>query len=55
MRTHELLQAFGWSSNQRNQQQDVNEFNCLLSDALEAEMQDTDVNGTYRRLFEGKL
>jgi hypothetical protein len=33
----------------------VNEFNCILSDELEEEMRDTDVNGTYSRLFEGEL
>ena len=55
VRTFELLQAFGWTNNERNQQQDVNEFNCILSDQLEIQMQNTEVQGTYKSLFEGKL
>jgi ubiquitin carboxyl-terminal hydrolase 7 len=43
VRTFELLQAFGWTNNERNQQQDVNEFNCILSDQLEIQMQNTEV------------
>ena len=54
MRTHELLQAFGWGHNDRNQQHDVNEFNCMLSDVLEKQMQNTNLQGTYKNLFEGK-
>ena len=42
VRTHELLQAFGWGHNARNEQQDVNEFNCKLSDVLERQMQNTE-------------
>jgi ubiquitin carboxyl-terminal hydrolase 7 len=55
VRTHELLQAFGWNNNERNQQQDVNEFNCILSDQLEKQMQNTEAQATYKNLFEGKL
>ena len=55
VRTSELLAAFGWNGNQRYQQQDVSEFNCVLSDVLEAQMEETDVKGTYNRLFEGLI
>ena len=41
VRTHEMLTAFGWDNEQRNQQQDVDEFNCILSDQLEKQMQGT--------------
>lgn len=54
VRTHELLQAFGWRNNEQYQQQDVNEFNCVLSDQLERQMENTEVEGTYKSLFEGK-
>lgn len=47
VRTHELLQAFGWNSQDINQQQDVNEFNCILSDQLDKQMQNTPVQGTF--------
>ena len=43
VRTYELLKAFGWTNDEQNQQQDVNEFNCKLSDLLEIQMQNTDV------------
>ena len=36
-------------------QHDVNEFNCILSDTLEAQMKGTHVSGTYSQLFEGLL
>lgn len=51
VRTHELLQAFGWSMREANEQHDVNEFNCKLSDVLENHMINTEVQGTYQKLF----
>jgi len=54
VRTYELLQAFGWTKNERYQQQDISEFNCVLRDALESQMENTEVKGTYKNLFEGK-
>jgi hypothetical protein len=35
VKTTQLLQAFGWSRHERNEQQDVSEFWLLLSDVLE--------------------
>lgn len=55
VRTHELLQSFGWTNNERYQQQDIGEFNCKLRDALESQMENTEVQGTYKNLFEGTL
>ena len=40
---------------QVNQQQDVNEFNCLLCDLLEDRMKGTEVQGTTKDLFDGRL
>ena len=45
VRTAELLQAFGWSREQRNVQQDVGEFWMLLSDCLENQMKKTPLEG----------
>ena len=53
VRTIELLNAFGWSQREINQQHDVNEFFLILSDTLEKQMRNTRVNGTYSNLFEG--
>jgi ubiquitin carboxyl-terminal hydrolase 7 len=53
VRTFELLNAFGWSQREMNQQHDVNEFFLVLSDTLEKQMRNTKVNGTYSKLFEG--
>ena len=55
VRTHEMLTAFGWTRVERNEQQDINEFNCILSDQLEKQMEGTEVQGTYKKLFEGKI
>ena len=33
----------------------MNEFNLALSDQLEKQMEGTEVQGTYNKLFEGKL
>jgi ubiquitin carboxyl-terminal hydrolase 7 len=35
VRTFELLNAFGWSQQEMNQQHDVNEFFLALSDTME--------------------
>ena len=53
IRTHELLNAFGWSEQQRNIQQDVNEFSDWLNDKLEESMKGTDVASTFNDLFYG--
>mmetsp|Transcript_29998 Transcript_29998/g.29240 ORF Transcript_29998/g.29240 Transcript_29998/m.29240 type:complete len:88 (+) Transcript_29998:434-697(+) len=53
VRTIEMLKAFGWDVNQINQQHDVNEFNIILGDNLEAQMKDTAVSGTFSNLFHG--
>ena len=55
MRTQELLKAFGWNDGEQNNQQDVNEFNCILSDLLEKQMEKTNFKGTYSSLFQGVL
>lgn len=54
VRTYELLNAFGWSAEEMNQQHDVNEFFLVLSDTLETQMLNTPVSGTYAQLFEGE-
>ena len=48
-----MINAFGWSQQEMNMQHDVNEFNLILSDTLEAQMKGTKVSGTYTQLFEG--
>ena len=53
VRTFELLNSFGWSQREMNQQHDVNEFFLVLSDKLEKQMEGTEVSGTYANLFEG--
>ena len=53
VRTFELLNSFGWSQREMNQQHDVNEFFLVLSDKLKKQMQGTEVSGTYANLFEG--
>lgn len=53
--TRELLTSFGWSSDQWNVQHDVQEFNCILSDHLENKMKGTPAEGTYTKLFVGKM
>ena len=55
VRTHELLQAFGWDINDINQQQDVSEFNQILSEQLDKQMEGTAVSGTFQQLFEGEI
>ncbi|OMJ68960.1 hypothetical protein SteCoe_33440 [Stentor coeruleus] len=53
--TRELLTSFGWNSDQWNVQHDVQEFNCILSDHLENKMKGTPAEGTYTKLFVGKM
>jgi len=53
--TRDLLKSFGWSTEEWNVQHDVQEFNCVLSDALESKMKNTQAEGTYSRLFEGQM
>ena len=54
VRTCDLLAAFGFDERDFNQQQDVDEFNNKLSDQLEQQMMNTEVAGTYNRLFQGE-
>lgn len=53
--TRELLTSFGWNSDQWNIQHDVQELNCILSDHLENKMKNTPAEGTYSKLFVGKM
>lgn len=53
--TRDLLASFGWSFDQWNVQHDVQEFNCILSDHLENKMKGTPAEGTYSKLFVGKM
>ncbi|CAG9313206.1 unnamed protein product [Blepharisma stoltei] len=53
--TKDLIASFGWGLDERNTQHDVQEFNCVLSDTLERKMKGTPAEGTYSRLFEGKM
>ena len=55
MRTQQLLKAFCWNDGEQNNQQDVNEFNCILSDLLEKQMEKTNLKGKYSSLFQGVL
>lgn len=53
--TRDLLTSFGWSPAQWSTQHDVQEFNCVLSDTLEKKMKGTAAEGTYNKLFGGKM
>ena len=53
--TRDLLKSFGWTSDQWHVQHDVQEFNCILSDTLEKKMKGTASEGTYAKLFIGKM
>jgi ubiquitin C-terminal hydrolase len=53
--TNKLVKSFGWSREQIFEQHDVQEFNMLLSDVMEKKMKDTESEGTFKFLFEGKL
>ena len=50
VRTIELLKAFGWSLEDRNEQKDINEFNMALREQIKEHMEDT-----YTQLFEGAI
>ena len=53
--TRDLLKSFGWNSEQWHVQHDVQEFNCILSDTLEKKMKGTPSEGTYSKIFIGKM
>ena len=53
--TNRLIKSFGWGREQIHIQHDVQEFNLLLSDVMEKKMKGTPVEGTFSKLFEGKI
>lgn len=53
--TKQLISSFGWSFHDYNTQHDVNEFNCILSEAIDRCMKGSEAEGTYAKLFEGEL
>lgn len=53
--TNKLIKSFGWGREQMNVQHDVQEFNLLLSELMEKKMKGTPGEGTFSKLFEGKL
>jgi ubiquitin carboxyl-terminal hydrolase 7 len=53
--TKQLIKSFGWSFHEYNTQHDVNEFNCILSEAIDHCMKGSQADGTYANLFEGEL
>jgi ubiquitin C-terminal hydrolase len=53
--TDRLVRSFGWGREQISIQHDVQEFNLLLSDVMEKKMKGTPGEGTFSKLFEGKL
>ncbi len=53
--TNKLIMSFGWGREQMNMQHDVQEFNLLLGELMEKKMKGTPGEGTFSRLFEGKL
>lgn len=53
VRTTELTTSFGWESKQTKIQQDVQEFCCLLLEALDAKTKGVaGVEGEINKLFE---
>ncbi|KAL1922777.1 uncharacterized protein VTP21DRAFT_9153 [Calcarisporiella thermophila] len=52
--TNELTKSFGWDSLDAFMQHDVQEFNRVLQDHLEAKMKNTPADGAIDRLFVGK-
>lgn len=55
VRTTELTKSFGWDSKQTSIQQDVQEFCCLLLEALDAKTKGIpEVEGKINELFEVK-
>ncbi|KAG0165848.1 hypothetical protein DFQ28_005241 [Apophysomyces sp. BC1034] len=53
--TTELTKSFGWDSLEAFMQHDVQEFNRVLQDNLEAKMKDTPADGAIKKLFVGKM
>ena len=53
--TSRLTNSFGWGREQIQEQHDVQEFNLVLSDAMERKMKNTKLEGTFSNLFEGSL
>lgn len=53
--TNKLIISFGWGREEMNMQHDVQEFNLLLGELMEKKMRGTPGEGTFSRLFEGKL
>ncbi|KAL1915750.1 uncharacterized protein VTP21DRAFT_6509 [Calcarisporiella thermophila] len=53
--TTELTKSFGWDSLDSFMQHDVQEFNRVLQDHLEAKMKNTPADGAIDRLFVGKM
>ncbi|OMJ83994.1 hypothetical protein SteCoe_14980 [Stentor coeruleus] len=51
----DLLMSFGWNANQFHVQHDIQEFNCVLSDALDKRMKGTLSEGFYSKIFMGKI
>ncbi|KAI8877977.1 cysteine proteinase [Backusella circina FSU 941] len=53
--TTELTRSFGWDSAESFTQHDVQEFNRVLQDNLEAKMKGTPADGAISALFKGKM
>lgn len=53
--TKELTKSFGWDTMDSFMQHDVQELARVLSDKLEEKMAKTPVEGTMKRMFEGKI
>lgn len=53
--TNKLIMSFGWGKEEMNMQHDVQEFNLLLGELMEKKMKGTPGEGTFSRLFEGRL
>jgi len=53
--TNKLIKSFGWGQEEINMQHDVQEFNLLLGELMERKMKGTPGEGTFSRLFEGRL
>jgi len=52
---YRLIKSFGWSKEEMLIQHDVQEFNLCLSEIMENKMKGTNVEGTFKYLFEGKI
>jgi len=53
--TNKLISSFGWGKEEMNMQHDVQEFNLLLGELMDKKMRGTPGEGTFGRLFEGRL